>query len=72
MRQRKPEAVSLSQLFSPLPKALLGLPRAAYHATAESHHDGVLLLLSSLAMSLLAVSSFSLLRRLKRLKGQLR
>jgi hypothetical protein len=48
---------------------LLGLPRAAFHAGAQTRRDGVLLLLSSLAMCVLAVSSFALMRRLKRLEG---
>jgi hypothetical protein len=48
---------------------LLGLPRAALRAGEQTHRDGTLLLLSSLAMGVLAVSSFALMWRLKRLEG---
>lgn len=61
----KPESVSLALPFRSLPKALLGLSRAAYHAVAQPHRDGVLLLLSSLAMGALAIASFAMLRRLR-------
>jgi hypothetical protein len=53
-----------------LPKALLGLPRAALRADAAAHHSGVLLLLTSVAMGALAAASFALLRRLRRLEGR--
>jgi hypothetical protein len=55
-----------------LPKSLLELPRAAFHAGVQEHRNGVLLLLSSVAMGVLAVASFTLLRRLRRLEGSLR
>ena len=62
-----PIVLSLPGAF--LLKDLLRLPHAALHAGEDaSHHDGVLLLLSAVAMGVLAVSSFSLLRRLKRLE----
>jgi hypothetical protein len=65
--------ISLSFLLGLLPADLLRLPRAALHAGgAVSHRDGVLLLLSSVAMGVLAVSSFGLMRRLKRLEGPAR
>jgi hypothetical protein len=53
-------------------KDLLRLPHAALHAGGAGHSDGVLLLLSSVAMGVLAVASFTLMRRLKRLEGQVR
>lgn len=55
-----------------LPKALLGLPRAAFRAGEQAHRSGVLLLLSSIAMAALAGASFALLRRLKRLEASSR
>lgn len=57
--------VSLSFLTTDLLRLTSGL-RAG---TASGPDDGVLLLLSSLAMAALAVSSFTLLRRLKRFGG---
>ena len=66
--ESRPIALSLPAGF--LLKDILRLPHAALHAgEVAGHKDGVLLLLSSLAMGVLAVSSFSLLRRLKRLEG---
>lgn len=59
--------ISLSFLFGLLPSDLLRLPHAA---GGVSHPGGVLLLLSSVAMGVLAVASFALLRRLRRLEGQ--
>jgi hypothetical protein len=65
--ESQPIAISLPAAF--LLKDILRLPHAALHAGEDvSHRGGVLLLLSSLAMGLLAVSSFSLLRRLRRLE----
>jgi hypothetical protein len=61
--------ISLSFLLGLFPADLLRLPRDALHAGANSRPDGVLLLLSSLAMGVVAVSSFALFRRLKRLEG---
>jgi hypothetical protein len=69
MPKAKPHAVAFSFPFASLPKMLLGLPRAALHAGEQTHRDGMLLLLSSLAMGVLAVSSFALIRRLRRLEG---
>ena len=64
-----PIVLSLPVAF--LLKDFLRLPHAALHAgEAAGHRDGGLLLLSSLAMGVLAVSSFSLLRTLKRLEEQ--
>jgi hypothetical protein len=54
--------------FTSLPKALLGLPRAALRAGEHTHRGGVLLLLSSIAMAALAAASLALLRRLRRLE----
>jgi hypothetical protein len=51
-----------------LPTGLLRVP--ALHAGGVNHRDGVLMLLGSVAMVVLAASSFSLLRRLKRLGGR--
>jgi hypothetical protein len=51
-----------------LPKTLFALPPAAFRAGVREHPDGVLLLLSSVAMAVLAVASFTLLRRLRRLE----
>ena len=48
-----------------LPRALLLFPRAG----APVHRNGVLLLLSSVAMAVVAVASFTLLRRLRRLEA---
>jgi hypothetical protein len=53
-------------------KDLLRLPHAALHVGGAGHSDGVLLLFSSVAMGVLAVASFALMRRLKRLEGQVR
>lgn len=64
--------VTFSFPFASLPKALLGLPRAALHAEAAAHQSGVLLLLSSVAMGAFAAASFALLRRLRRLDGSAR
>jgi hypothetical protein len=55
-----------------LPRSLLELPRAAFRAGVQDHDSGVLLLFSSLAMAVLAVASFGLLRRLKRLDESVR
>lgn len=64
----QPVAISLPAPFHLTD--ILRLPHAAVHATEDvSHRGGVLLLLSSLAMGVLAVSSFSMLRRLRRLEG---
>lgn len=51
-----------------LPRALLFLPDTALRAGDTGHRNGVLLLLTSLAMAVLAVASFMLLRRLRRLE----
>jgi hypothetical protein len=62
--------ISLSFFLGALPNDLLRLPQAALDAGEANHGGGVLLLLSSLAMGVLAVSSFALMRRLKRLERQ--
>ena len=67
VHRTKPAAVSSWFPFAFLRKAFLALPRVAVHPGAESHRGGILLLLCSVAMGVLAVSSFALLRRLKRL-----
>jgi hypothetical protein len=59
--------VSFSFPFAFLPQDLLRLPRALLHAGAQARDNGVLLLLSSVAMAVLAVASFTLFRRLRRL-----
>jgi len=51
-----------------LPRDLLLLPGRALQAGETGHRDGMLLLLTSLAMAVLAVASLSLLRRLRRLE----
>ena len=48
-----------------LPRDLLLLPRVG----DPSRQDGVLLLLSAAAMAVVAVASFTLLRRLRRLEA---
>ena len=58
--------ISLSFLLGILPSDLFRVPQAA---GAVGHPDGVLLLLSSVAMGVLAVASFGMLRRLRRLEG---
>ena len=63
----RPQATRLSFPLA-LPKDLLLLPGRALHAGETGHRDGVLLLLTSLAMAGLAVASFALLRRLKGLE----
>jgi hypothetical protein len=65
--QARPQATRLSFPLA-LPRDLLLLPDTAIHAGEAGHRDGVLLLLSSLAMAALAVASFTLLRRLRRLE----
>ncbi len=50
------------------PKYLLLLPARALHGGGTGHRDGILLLLTSLAMAALAVASLALLRRLRRLE----
>ena len=64
------QRISLSFPLSSLTSELFRLPRAALHAGDAGHRDGLLLLLGSLAMGVVAVSSFALLRRLKRLEEQ--
>jgi len=59
-------AASLSPTFAPTDS--LGAPVAAVHAGRLDHPDGLLLLLSSLAMAGLAVASLALLRRLRGLE----
>jgi len=56
----------MSFVLGNLPSDLVRVPQAA---GAVDHRDGVLLLLSSVAMGVLAVASFALLRRLRRLAG---
>jgi len=70
----RPEShpIALSFPLAFILKDLLRLPHAALHAGGAGHSDGVLLLLSSVAMGVLAVASFTLMRRLKRLEGQVR
>ena len=51
-----------------LPRDLLRLVPGSFEVGTPGHDDGVLLLLASLAMGVLAVSSFVLLRRLKNLE----
>ena len=58
-----------TQLSFPLalPRDLLLLPGKALHDTS-GRRDGLLLLMTSLAMAALAVASFALFRRLRRLE----
>ena len=65
----KSQRISLSFPLATLTKDLFRLPRAALHAGEAGRAGGVLLLLSAVAMGVVAVSGFSLLRRLKRLEG---
>jgi hypothetical protein len=51
-----------------LPRDLLLLPGAALRDGVPGRRDGVLLLLSAVAMAVVAVASFTLLRRLRRLE----
>jgi len=52
-----------------LPRDLLLFPREALRAGPPVHRNGILLLLSSVAMGVVAVASFTLLRRLKGLES---
>ncbi len=52
-----------------LPRDLLLLPRDALRAGVPGHQNGMLLLLSAAAMAVVAVASFTLLRRLRRLEA---
>ena len=62
---RRPRSQITSLTFPlTLPRDLMLLPRAG----ADSRSDGVLLLLSAVAMGVLAVAGLSLLRRLRRLE----
>jgi hypothetical protein len=61
--------VALSFPLSFIATDLLRLTSGLRAGAAARPEDGVLLLLSSLAMAALAVSSFALLRRLKRVGG---
>lgn len=67
VRRAPSRLVNFSIPLSFLTKDLLRLPRAAFHAGDQLHRDGVLLLFSSIAMATLAVASFTLFRRLRRL-----
>jgi hypothetical protein len=71
-RRLETHPIALSLPFTPLLTDLLRFPHAVLHAGEAGHRDGVLLLLSSLAMGVLAVSSFGLLRRLRRLDRSVR
>jgi hypothetical protein len=62
--------VSLSFPLGFFARDLLRLVPGPFRAGAVDHRGGLLLLLSSLAMGVLAVSSFALVRRLKRLEGR--
>jgi hypothetical protein len=66
-RRARSEATRLSFPLS-WTKDLLLLPDRALHGGETGHRDGVLLLLSSLAMAVLAVASLALLRRLRRVE----
>lgn len=63
----QPQATRLSFPLA-VPRDLLLLPDRVLQAGKTGHRDGVLLLLSSLAMAVLAVASFALIRRLRRLE----
>jgi hypothetical protein len=60
--------VSLSFPLAFLGKELLHLGPREFRAVESPQRDGVLLLLAALAMGVLAVSSFALSRRLRRLR----
>jgi hypothetical protein len=64
--------VALSFPLAFIATDLLRVTAALRAGAAEHPEDGVLLLLSSLAMAVLAVSSFALLRRVKRLDASAR
>ena len=51
-----------------LPRDLLLLPRAALNSGTDGRRNGLLLLLSAVAMGVLALASLTLLRRLRRLE----
>jgi hypothetical protein len=67
-RPTSPRVGSLSFPLA-LPRELLLLPRAALRAGAPDRQNGVLLLLSGVAMAVVAVAGYTLLRRLKRLEA---
>jgi hypothetical protein len=64
----RPDSALVGGLKFPLalPRDLLLLPRDAIRAGSRTQPSGVLLLLSSVAMAVVAVASFVLLRRLRR------
>jgi hypothetical protein len=63
----RPTSTRVAPLSFPLalPRDLLLLPRAALRAGDPGRGNGVLLLLSAVAMGVVAVASFTLLRRLR-------
>ncbi|HUA46019.1 MAG TPA: hypothetical protein VMA77_12365 [Solirubrobacteraceae bacterium] len=67
VRAERHAAAQLGSLAFPLslPRDLLLFPRAALRAGDPTHRNGVLLLLSSVAMAVVAVAGFTLLRRLR-------
>jgi hypothetical protein len=66
-RHTRSQATPLSFPLA-LPRDLLLLPGAALREGTTGHRNGVLLLLSSVAMAVVAVASFALFRRLRRLE----
>jgi hypothetical protein len=66
----RPTSTRVGPLSFPLalPRDLLLLPGDALRAGERDHQNGVLLLLSAAAMAVVAVASFTLLRRLRRLE----
>jgi hypothetical protein len=65
--RRPPPRVGPLSFPLALPRDLLLLPRAALRASVRGRENGVLLLLSAVAMAVVALASFTLLRRLRRL-----
>ena len=64
--RRSPAVRAVSPSFPlPLPRNLLLLPRNALGVTLRAHREGILLLSAAVAMAVLAVASFTLLRRLR-------
>jgi len=67
----RPGSTRVGPLTFPLalPRDLLLLPSDALHVGDPAHRNGVLLLLSAVAMAVVAAASFTLLRRLRRLEA---
>ncbi len=69
-RRTRSHPITLSLPLAFLLRDRLRPPQSPLQTSDTSHRDGILLLAASLAMGVLAVTSFSLRRRLKQLDGQ--